>query len=392
MPKEVVITIHGVNPDRGWQPAVHDVLKPHFNCLAYDYADYDTMIGPVRAVSNIWLLGIAVVAAFLAIEGLVFGDWRKAAFAALAFALVFPLGLVLGWLRRVASAARLMRYIADQVQTGSPHVIAHSLGTYLIGRVIRKYFSVTFAKVLLVSPVLPRDYAWAKIVRQRPRSFRSVRNEFGTSDWVVKAVGRIRWLARDLGTAGDGGFLEVADLVHTSRSPLAACQDCKTPPVRVHNVPLDEYSHSEVFLGRRHARELWLPFLWGFPADELNDYLEKLRVAAELIRNRRWNEAEEIIDPLLGATFTWTRGMTLRDFMIDFVESHIRCELQLPAGLSIEKVVSEARLGLPIVTADALAESVRPNPDENIAEALHPNNAIARAVRAVIAARRTNQT
>ena len=238
---------------------------------------------------------------------------------------------------------------------------------------------------------MPRDYAWAEIVRRRPRSFRSVRNEFGTSDWVVKAVRRIRWLARDLGTAGDGGFLEVADLVHTSRSPLTPCQDCKTPPVRVHNVPLDEYSHSEVLLGRRHARELWLPFLWGFPADELNDYLEKLRVAAELMRDRRWNEAEEIIDQLLGEIFVWTHGMTLRDFMIDLVESRIRCGLPLPPDLSIENVVSEARLELPLITADALAESVRPNPDDKIAEALHPNNAIGRAVNAVIAARPTNK-
>ncbi len=285
MPKEVVITIHGVNPDRGWQPAVHDVLKPHFNCLGYDYPDYDTIIGPVRAVSSIWLLLIAAVAAFLAIEGLVSGDWRKAALAALAFALVFPLGLLLGWLRRVASAKRLMRYIADQVQAGSPHVIAHSLGTYLIGRVIRKYFSVTFAKVLLVSPVLPRDYAWAEIVRRRPRSFRSVRNEFGTSDWVVKAVRRIRWLARDLGTAGDGGFLEVADLVHTSRSPLTPCQDCKKRrPSECTTFRLTNTATAKVFPGTKaRTRTLAAVSCGAFrPTWKLNDYLEKLRVAAEL--------------------------------------------------------------------------------------------------------------
>jgi hypothetical protein len=391
MAKEVVITIHGVNPDRGWQPAIRDVLKPHFEVLAHRYPDYDTAIGPVRAVADIWLLAISAVAFLLFLYSVVSGHWWNAAVAAFAFAVLFPLCLMFGWGRRVVNTKRLMRYISEKAQSGSPHVIAHSLGTYLVGGVIRKYTGVTFGRVLLVSCVLPRDFPWARTVKERPRSVRSVRNEFGTSDRVVKAVGRIRWLVRDLGTAGDLGFHEMEGLIHTSPSPVAVCPACGAPPVRVHNVPLREYGHSEVFLGRRHARELWLPFLWGFPADELNGYLEDLRVTAELIRGMRWNEAEKIINRLFGTCFTWTHGMTLKDSVMDVVKGRISLGLQLPDGLSVERVVSEVRLTLPVITADALAESVRPNPDEKIAWPLHPNNAIAKVVDNAIKAREANQ-
>ncbi|HJY86440.1 MAG TPA: hypothetical protein VKE24_06335 [Candidatus Acidoferrales bacterium] len=345
--KEVVITVHGVNPDRGWQRAVHEVLEPHFACIAHDYPDYDTVIGPVRAVSNVWLLAISGMALLLGIGAAVLGIWWMTGYAALVFAIAFPLGLVLGWRSRVACTKRLMRHIADKVQSGSPHVIAHSLGTYLVGRVIRKYTSVTFANVLLVSCVLPRDFAWGQIVKERPRSIRAVRNEFGTSDWVVKTLRWISWLARDLGTAGDRGFHEVRGLIHTLPTPVRDCPACDRRRARVHNAPLQEYGHSEVFLGRRHARELWLPFLWGFPADELNEYLENLRTAARAILDRRWNDAEQIMDRLLATRFAWTRGRTLREAVVENVKGGFSFGFQLPDGLSIEQVVREVRLSLP---------------------------------------------
>jgi hypothetical protein len=380
MAKEVVITIHGVNPDRGWQPAVHDVLKPHFDPMPYSYSDYDTIVGPIRAISNIWVLGISVVALVLLLDALLSGDLWKALICCFAFATAFPLGLALGWWRRTASSKRLMRYIGNKVQSGSPHVIAHSLGTYLVGRVIKRHVGLTFSKVLLVSSVLPPDFPWARIVDKRPRSVRSVRNEYGTSDWVVKAVGRIRWLARDLGPSGDVGFEQVTGLIHTCLSPVASCAVCSNHPVRVHNVPLEEYGHSEVFLSRRHARELWLPFLWGFPADEFNQYLENLRQTAEALRDKRWNDAEDIIDSLYESRFTWTHGLTLQESLRDIVQARVRLGRQLPHGVSEDQVISETRLLLPFAAADALAESVRPDPDENIAMALHPNYAMARAV------------
>ncbi len=384
MAKEIVVTIHGVNPDRGWQPAVAEVLRPHFDPIAHSYHDYDRIFGPVRAVSNIWLLLLSVVALVVSAVASVLGQCSIAVVAAGAFAFAFPLGLFLGWLHRVASTRRLVKHIANKVETGSPHVIAHSLGTYLVGRVIRKDVSCTFANVLLISPVLPRDFGWAEIVRSRPRSVRNVRNEFGTSDWVVKAVGRIRWLARDLGTAGDGGFLDEPEFVHTLPNALEPCPGCATHKVRVHNAPLHEYGHSDVFLGRRHARELWLPFLWGFPADELNQYLEDLRTAAEALRNGHWIDAQDIIDRLFGARFTWTRGQSLSEFVASMVRSRVGLGIALPAGLSVDQIVSEAKLLLPIVTADALVEAVRPNPDERIACALHPLTAIARVIEHVV--------
>ena len=62
--KQIVLTIHGVNPNREWQRNVHQVLAPFFDCRAHEYHEYDTWRGPFRAIVSLpfFLCGLLFVA------------------------------------------------------------------------------------------------------------------------------------------------------------------------------------------------------------------------------------------------------------------------------------------------------------------------------------------
>ncbi|MBI2716075.1 MAG: hypothetical protein HYX37_16705 [Rhizobiales bacterium] len=385
MAKPVVITIHGVNPDREWQSRVQQVLAPHFDCVGHSYPDYDSSVGPLRAIANILTLTLSIIAFLFSIIQLITQNWMMAAIGFAAFVMLFVLSLILGWRRRLLCAKRLKVAIENTSPSGSPHVIAHSLGTYLIGRVLKTFPDIRLGNVVLVSTVLPRDYPWQWILTQRPACVRNVRSEFGTSDLVVKTVGKIRWLARDLGNAGAYGFYENSTSIHTSLSPTTRCPLCAARPAQIHNVPLLELEHSDEFLGRRHARELWLPFLWGFSPDEFNTYLEDSKEAARLQEEKRWNEVETIIERLWATHFAWSGGNSLKEFVSELVAARVKWGPKLSSNPPIGQIVNEVKSLLHVLTATAIFESVREAPfDENIARALHPNIAIARAVDTIV--------
>src|SRR5262249_32978315 len=248
--KEIVITIHGVNPDRNWQERVGRVLAPHFDCKTFTYHGYDTILGPVRAIASIeaFLIIFVISATFI----LIFArNWIVATI------LLFVAGILS--LALSVPAASLMRkhyvnFIKRQVNSasaayGRPHVVAHSLGTYLIGSVLAKFHDIHLGNVVLVSSVLPSAYPWASLVEERPECVLNVRNELGTADRVTKLVAKIQWLVPELGASGVDGFDGQPTVIHTSKSALTVCDQCVNTPVKVHNVPLEKYGHSTEFLG-----------------------------------------------------------------------------------------------------------------------------------------------
>ena len=269
--KPIVITIHGVNPDRSWQPKIHRVLRPHFDPIPYQYADYDTLLGPIRAVVNIptFLLALSLIIGPLTLGG----SWPVALVVGLGVVLIFVSGL-LAWLRRSKCAKELKLAIDRELPIGRAHLIAHSLGTYLIGRLLRKFPDVRLENVILVSTVLPRNYPWRSILGEMPPKVRKVRSEYGKSDFVVRAVGWISWLVRDLGNAGLYGFFDLQNWVHTLSSPSQGCLYCygRDVPAPVHNVPLVEFGHSDQFLSSKHAQMLWLPYVWKMTINAANNY------------------------------------------------------------------------------------------------------------------------
>jgi pimeloyl-ACP methyl ester carboxylesterase len=391
----LVITVHGVNPNRVWQANVHKVLSPHFDCKRYDYTEYDTIRGPFRVVFDIRTavasLTLAAVAVVLGIVHWYWGSvivWWTAATLLIVALILFGFSLFLAWHKRIDCAQHLKLEFDTVRSLGErPHVIAHSLGTYLVGRALKKFPDFDLGHIVLVSTVLPRRYPWRKILAHRPRCVTSVRSEFGRADLVVRGVRWIRWLAWDLGTAGAYGFKVDPSCVHTNDSPTLRCSLCVNNLAPVHNIPLGEFTHSDAFLGVMHARNLWLPFLWGYDPDEYSYYLEKCREAAGLHKQRRWPELDAVANELWGRKFTWTRDNTLQQFLERQVARSVsEHQLKRHLSVSIPRVVSATKWKLYSATDEACSASDDANDlDSRALLGLHPPFALARAVEDLIA-------
>jgi len=215
-----------------------------------------------------------------------------------------------------------------------------------------------------------------------------VRSEFGKKDKVVLAVGWFRWLAPGLGNAGRYGFYEEPSSVHTSTNLTGDCTVCTAGvPVRVHNFPLGEFEHSSSFLGQGHAINYWLPFFWGFSAQEFTDYLDTCEEAVILQEEKRFNEMDAKLDTIWRRVFTWTGGKSLEDFVYEAIEARIKNGPGLRVAISTAELVEEARTQLHIRTDCANSESKLEGPiDQRLARALHPNMAISTVVDELVAA------
>jgi pimeloyl-ACP methyl ester carboxylesterase len=381
--KQRVITVHGVNPNRRWQPTVHRVLSAHFDPIGYDYSDYDTRLGPVRAIIHIPTFVTGVVLGITA--GLACPE--PFTFAGIGLGVTVALAsFVLAWRARSRCAQRLKLFIDEQMPFGRPHLIAHSLGTYLIGKLLKKFPDLRLENVILVSTVLPRSYPWRDVLKDMPPKVFRVRSEFGEADFVVRAAGWTSWLARDLGNAGLYGFHDVENWVHTSRSPMQRCLDCagRYLPAPVHNVPLKEFLHSDEFLSRKHALTLWLPYLWNIEPNELSEFLDSCINIARLETEERYSEANEIINRVWSRSYSWTQDRSLQDFVAESLAAWIMREPKIRA-VKPDDALRQIRARLHTVVELAVAECSKPDCiDDWKARALHPAIAIPRAIRTLV--------
>jgi pimeloyl-ACP methyl ester carboxylesterase len=383
--KQIVLTIHGVNPNRRWQPNIHKVLAPFFTCRAHRYHEYDTWRGPIRAIVSIplFLAGLLVVA--LGIYALSAWPLAGAAGSVAGFACIV-VSFVAARRKRRRCADRLKVEIGQKCGLQRPHVIAHSLGTYLIGRVIEKFDDINLANVVLVSAVLPQKYPWAENLRRNPDCVQGVRSEFGKADWVVRAVGWMHWLVRDLGNAGRYGFRAQPNFVHTGRGLTRPCLTCIERLVPVHNFPLGQFEHSTHFLGTLHARKIWLPYLWGLPIIEFLRFLKASDEATRLEADKRYAEADAIIDRLWRRRFAWCDGRSLGEYAEAQIDANIARRRGFPADVARAEILDEVRNHVHAVVVDADAEAMRSdNVDEEIARLLDPRLAVAEAVDAIVA-------
>jgi pimeloyl-ACP methyl ester carboxylesterase len=383
--KQFVLTIHGVNPNREWQPVIHKVLAPFFDCRGHEYHEYDTWRGPIRAIFSIPLFvgGVLLVAA-----GLYTGRVWPLADPARTVALVVGflciiVSFLFAWSKRSRCADRLKVEIEQKCGQHPPHIIAHSLGTYLIGRVIEKFPDTSLAKVVLISAVLPQTYPWAEVLRRNPDCVECIRSEFGEADWVVRAVGWLHWLGlvRDLGNAGRCGFRDQPRLVHTSRALTRPCLTCIGHLVPIHNFPLGQFEHSTHFLGTLHARRIWLPYLWGLPIVEFLRIQRACEEATRLEANKQYAEADQVIDRLWRRRFHWCGSRSLTDYVKAQIDANIARRPGFPTNVSRAEILKEIQGQLHEVVADADAEAMRSvGLNEEIARLLDPRNAISEAV------------
>jgi len=374
-----VLTIHGVNHDKTWQVRAASVLEPHFRCLSIEYDDYPGLKGPVKAVINLWLATIAVIAFITGTIMILFGQSMYAIIFSGGAFILGGLALATAYFQRRSCANRLKGDIgrAAGAHPMPPHVIAHSLGTYLIGRILRKFYDFKLDRIVLVGAVLPRKFPWSRILEDKPEAFTEVRNEVGQDDWVVKLVGAAKWLLRDLGDAGSKGFVGAEEMVHSNTVPSAPCSSCSRSALHalIHNFVLKEYLHSDCFLGPKHARELWLPFLWDYTPGEFQEWLKFCWSATYSLQEDLEKEYLAFVkQKLLDRSWSWTSGKDLKAHLTELIE--------MSSDVNVTTVLPEVARKLHLCVTEAIQESDKTNGrSDNVVIALNPKRAIARAIK-----------
>ena len=188
------------------------------------------------------------------------------------------------------------------------------MGTYLFGRILRRFPACRFGDIIFAGCVLPRDWAWNKVRESNPCSFDRVRNEVGTRDRVAWLAYAGRSVLPGFGMAGSRGFID-GGFVHTMASPNSACTACAAADAPVHNVMCEDFSHSTVFSTQAYIAYFWLPYLWGIRPSEYSEFLELCLAARE---NERRNDrpmlrcTEEV---LLNREWAWAGSRTLREYL-----------------------------------------------------------------------------
>lgn len=309
--KPKVLSIHGVCPSN-WQDTAKRVLEPHFGYTAIRYGDYDCERGgAIKAVVHP-VFFLAAVSLFVWTIYTGSTDW----WYGVAAGLVVAGGLISGAQRR-RCGDRIKAQISEQSAVAySTHVIAHSFGTYLTAHAMRSY-DIAFDRVVLVGCVLPRRFDWnAVLSRYSPIDQEGerlwvetdIRNELGTSDLVSWLAGVTGWMSRELGRAGQKGFIAGSHAVHTTAGPWDACAPCQpVSTASIHNVPLKEYGHSKWALGPGHALHFWLPYLWGYPPARFKSWLIICGKATRELQTKNKEGFDDAAGLLLRKTWPWTQ-------------------------------------------------------------------------------------
>ncbi|SRR6266404_2213731 len=121
-----------------------------------------------------------------------------------------------------------------------PSVVAHSLGSWIVGYAMLKFADVRFDKLILAGSILPRDFDWGTLFARDQVAL--VRNEFGQKDpWPTWAG---RFIARS-GTGGSEGFEWFGTAVE--------------------NIRCEWFGHSDSLM-RPHIEQSWMPFLLRPPS------------------------------------------------------------------------------------------------------------------------------
>jgi hypothetical protein len=121
-----------------------------------------------------------------------------------------------------------------------PSIVAHSLGSWVVGNAMLKFEDIRFDKIIFAGSILPRDFDWGSLFAKDQVA--AVRNECGMKDPWPKWASRI---VAQTGTGGSGGFEWLSSAVE--------------------NVPCEWFGHSDALM-RQHMEQLWIPFLLRSPS------------------------------------------------------------------------------------------------------------------------------
>ena len=385
MPRPSVLLVHGIASRGDWHETVADVLEPHFTCVPVKYLQY-VRLGWLKVPSLSWFLLLPVGTA-IAAEVLGAGPRRHVWIAFLTFLVLVG---VWEWRRRRSALADVRRRYDDVERLGEvPHLIAHSLGTYLTCRLLRLPY-VRLGRVVFVGAPLPRRF-W--VGRLNANQLTAVRNEVGKKDGVVLLVGLVSRLMPGFGAAGWAGFQEPAARVHTLAKDGERCDSCaagRPAGPLVHNAGVEEFTHSDAFIGTGYAERFWLPFLWDMAGSELAEFHAACARAVTLEEEENWPELESHERQLRRREWRLWGGairspMCLEDYVRRYVESRARVLAEDLQPATLADLTNRAVRLTWWASTDARAERRKPKEgrDDRILLGLRPVQAVRRAVNAV---------
>ena len=386
MDPQLVILVHGVNPDREWPLRTRRMLEPHFRCEVIEYHEYDTILGPIRAVIPVSALFIVLATLIAAVVSLFWFSWLTTLTIFLACIVCLVSGLLIARHRRHSVLRHKYQKQFEKYRgfhAEAPHVIAHSLGTWLTAKAMELHPTAVFDRVIFVGSVVPRRFAWKQLRETtKPDAFSHLRNEVGKSDWVVLLAGLVPFRLTEMGFGGIFGFAP-SDLLHRQIAPRGPCLQCGAGSiVPIHNVPLRTYRHSDVFLGSTHAAELWLPDLWGYPPAELHRFHKLCQAMVRFVKASYSLGIGEAERQLRSTNWSWTSApnspRSLERFLEDRVVAYAtKANNGVPLSVGqlemVQDAVARAVLGLCETISDAIrACDPQFAPDLEAARRLYP--------------------
>jgi prepilin signal peptidase PulO-like enzyme (type II secretory pathway) len=309
-----------------------------------------------------------------------------------------------------------------------PHVVAHSLGTYVVGHLINEQERLFLGRVLFTGCGLDRRFPWHRSVGpETSQKCWAVKNYVGGVDIVPVLTGVLRWAWvcftsparipgiirgthflgdyvhwRPLGWAGQRGFRDREPIVHTQASDIA-CSACAKGAVSavVHNVRARFAGHSTLNQDAGYQCFQWLPFLWADTPDKFDYWkgictlgqqaavaLESLQSGvvspAQIENQNALAQAEQL---LLEGPWYWPLnanslnpgvlkvGRSLRGYVEDIVAN-------FPTKLSVD--VDTILKRIPTIVfrkfTAALNEKAQTNPRPEITSLLEPRKTLVAAV------------
>lgn len=377
--KQIIITVHGINTKGRWQEEVKEVLEPHFICKSIKYWHY-RFFGIPDLFFDLW--GILIIIGTIAFGGNYY--W---------ILLGGTVGLALPFFRRYLATQSVQKQLGRlSLQGNSPHLIAHSLGTYLTGICLEKWPAVKFDRIILVGCVLHCRYDWLGLLNEKPNAFSQIRNEIAKKDPITRAAFYIQGIVPGLGHAGYRGFKVPNDhpsgpyLYHDMARPNFPCIACSSASGQslLHNVSNPKLGHSQCFTDLRYVQDFWLPYLWNIDPFEFQEFVAtcvelqglyenddriSLKPREKEFREKYWAWAgTSIID------FTRDHLLEIVDFYGYDLDSD---EIAVLVDISIQKIWETVSLAKNIPLEDRYNE-------EEIVKGLHPRNAIIMAVKATL--------
>jgi len=222
-----------------------------------------------------------------------------------------------------------------------PSIVAHSLGSWIVGMAMRKFDEIRFDKIILAGSILPTDFDWCTLFARDQVA--GVRNEKGLDDSWPKLS---HIFVKHTGTAGCDGF-EWFDSA-------------------VQNEDFDYFEHSDALL-RPHIQKHWIPYLTTRPSPlsllhgrNINDHkrFSETLNNTNIIDNQAFGKLDNYKDVEIprGLSLTWIAiNPDIYTFLIDRISGNPAGYINaMPLDDSLYNEIRKGKVNDNDVTADSI--------------------------------------